>query len=87
MACKDGTRTINYCFEDASSHKELAQLFAKALAKWALAMHASSLIFAPDAACTGDLQSRCLCGTPEVAETTLHTILGEKCRGPGATVG
>ena len=86
-ACKDGTRTINYCFEDASSHKELAELFGKALAKWAPAMHASSLTFAPDAACSGELQSRCLCSTPEVAETTLHIILTEKGGAPEATIG
>ena len=73
-ACDDGTSTISYCFEDAASHKILEELFVKALAKWAPAMHASSLVFAPDAVCTGDLHSRCLCNTPGMAKTTLHIM-------------
>ena len=85
-ACDDGIRTINYCFEDAASHKELAELFAKALAKWARAMQVSSLVFAPDAACTGELQNRCLCSTSGVADTTLHIMLTED-GGAEATVG
>lgn len=84
--CNDGTRTINYCFEDEASHKELAELFARGLAKWAPAMHVSSLVFAPDAACTGDLHSRCLCSTPGVEENTLHIMLTED-GSPQATVG
>jgi hypothetical protein len=76
-ACNDGTHTITYCFEDEAAHKDLNELFARALAKWAPAMHESSLDFAPDAACTGDLQSRCLCSTPGVAEITLHIVLTE----------
>ena len=86
QACKDGKCTINYCFEDAASHKELAEVFAKGLAKWAPAMHVSSLDFAPDDVCTGDMQTRCLCTTPGVEETTLHIILTEQ-GGPEATVG
>ena len=72
--------------EDAASHKELAELFGEALAKWAPAMHVSSLVFDPDTVCTGDLASRCLCTTPRVAETTLHIMLAGK-GGAEATVG
>lgn len=85
-ACNDGTRTINYCFEDEPSHKELAELFATGLAKWAPAMHVSSFVFAPDSVCTGESGSRCLCSTHGVGETTLHIVLtGDGS--PQATVG
>lgn len=76
-ACNDGTRAINYCFEDEASHKELAELFAKGLAELAPAMHVSSLVFGPDAACTDELGSRCLCSTRGVGETILHIMLTE----------
>ena len=84
--CNDGTRTINYCFEDEASHKELAELFAKGLAKWAPAMHVSSLVFAPDTACTSELHSRCLCRTPGIEEATLRIMLTED-GSPQATAG
>lgn len=75
-ACRDGTSTIPYCFEDEDAHRDLEDLFSKALAKWAGAMYESSLAFAPDVACIGH-QGRCLCSTNGVAETTLRIMLSE----------
>lgn len=83
----DGTRTINYCFENQDSYNSLHELLGLALMKWAPAIHASALAFAPDEACT---QGRpCLCSTPEVAEVTLRISLANpsRRRKPLSTIG
>jgi hypothetical protein len=69
----DGRHIVSYCFEDAESHHYLKDVFNKALAKWAPAIRASSLTFAPDAACTGQQWlGRCLCSRDGVSLDTLR---------------
>jgi hypothetical protein len=85
--CADGTRTITYCFENQDSYDSLHELLGLAFMKWAPAIHASALAFAPDEACT---QGRpCLCSIPEVAEVTLRISLvnPSRRRKPLSTIG
>jgi hypothetical protein len=80
--CGDGRCVISYCFEDAESHHYLKDVFNKALAIWAPAIRASSLTFAPDAACVGQQwRGRCLCSRDGVSVDTLHI---EATDAPGA---
>ena len=70
-ASADGSHTITFCFGSQAVWGELGEFFTRALAKWAVAIQASSLEFAPDPACD---RSPCLCRTPGVADHTLHIL-------------
>ena len=70
----DGHRTITYCYENVDAFNIMDYFFSRALDKWAPAIWASALLFAPDPACTQ--QGPCLCSAPDVEEVTLHLMLG-----------
>ena len=88
-ASANGSHIIPFCFENQATWNELNSLFTRALAKWAVAIHAPALEFARDPACR---EAPCLCSTPGVAEVTLHTMQAQHRRdgiaqGSEATIG
>lgn len=78
----DGKHTVAYCFESQNVFAELGGIFTRALAKWAVAIQASSLEFTPDPECDRLNQSPCLCTTPGVADETLHIMQSQQGQPP-----
>lgn len=81
-ASQDGKHTVAYCFQTQNVFAELGGLFTRALAKWAVAIHASSLEFKPDHECDRLDISPCLCTTHGVADETLHIMQAQQGQPP-----
>jgi hypothetical protein len=67
-----GVSVVTYCFEDENTYNHLNLVFLEGVAKWTRAVTESSLGFAPDSACFGELGSPCLCSSAGVNEVTVH---------------
>lgn len=70
----DGSHTITYCFDTDAVFAQVGSIFTRALAKWAVAIHASSLQFLPDTVCDQQARVPCICRTPGMADETLRII-------------
>ena len=89
-ASDTGKHTITYCFETAAAWNALGAIWTRALAKWAVAVEASSLEFTPDTECDRLNQSPCSCRTPGIADETVHIMQappGQPFYSPRATLG
>jgi hypothetical protein len=89
-AANDGKHTITYCFETVAVWNALGAIWTRALAKWAVAIEASSLEFIPDTECDRLNQSPCLRRTPGLADETVHIMQpppGQPFYSPRATLG
>jgi hypothetical protein len=63
---------VTYCFEDELTYNHLNLVFLEGVAKWTRAVTFSSLGFAPNPACFGELGSPCLCNSVGLDEVTVH---------------
>ena len=77
-AANDGKHTITYCFETVAVWNALGAIWTRALAKWAVALQASSLKFLPDPVCDQQARNPCICSTPGMADETLRIMQAPK---------
>lgn len=77
-ASDDGSHTITCCFETDAVFVKLGPLIIRALAKWAVALQASSLKFLPDPVCDQQARDPCICSTPGMADETLRIMQAPK---------